>query len=347
MRHIEMKTVSIRDLHARTGAIVREAAIRPLQITDRGRVLAVSAIGATVEEARRIGNPDGLLERFGQGLADAQGHQRRAGDVEPLLQQGTPRIEGQLAAGEPGAERRALRAKPLLDAQERVRAAGKVPPPRVARGWRDAAVGRRLLRARDAEPALAHGAGLRGVYSLQLDRLFHRLRSRPDAQRAFAETSLAHSLQAHRNVRQQRLACEPRGKPFEHLLLALFVGSIESDQLPAFAQEIEPHARAAHSHGHGFRWRTLLVGLMHGMAGSAALLVLTVSQASSPAAGLGYIALFGVGSMIGMGLLSTLIAVPLAVSARWLTWANSGLQGGVGIVTIAIGIRTIAATVFV
>ena len=44
------------------------------------------------------------------------------------------------------------------------------------------------------------------------------------------------------------------------------------------------HARetacpAAHAHTHGFRWRTLLVGLMHGMAGSAALLVLTVSQA--------------------------------------------------------------------
>jgi antitoxin (DNA-binding transcriptional repressor) of toxin-antitoxin stability system len=36
-----MKTVSIRDLHARTGAIVREAAKRPLQITDRGRVVAV------------------------------------------------------------------------------------------------------------------------------------------------------------------------------------------------------------------------------------------------------------------------------------------------------------------
>jgi hypothetical protein len=110
--------------------------------------------------------------------------------------------------------------------------------------------------------------------------------------------------------------------------------------------EASAHARAAHAHAHGFRWRTLLVGLMHGMAGSAALLVLTVSQASSPAAGLGYIALFGIGSMIGMGALSTVIAVPLVVSARWLAWANSGLQGGVGIITIAIGIRTIAATVF-
>ena len=106
------------------------------------------------------------------------------------------------------------------------------------------------------------------------------------------------------------------------------------------AGETTPHLRTAHAHEHGFRWRTLLVGLMHGMAGSAALLVLTVSQASSAAAGLGYVALFGVGSMIGMGALSTVIAVPLALSARWLTWANSGLQGAVGAVTIAVGLTT-------
>jgi len=108
------------------------------------------------------------------------------------------------------------------------------------------------------------------------------------------------------------------------------------------AGEALPHARAAHVHEHGFRWRTLLVGLMHGMAGSAALLVLAVTQAASPAAGLGYVALFGIGSMIGMGALSAVIAVPLAVSARFLTVANRALQGGVGIVTIAIGLVTVA-----
>ena len=112
------------------------------------------------------------------------------------------------------------------------------------------------------------------------------------------------------------------------------------------AGDTAPHVRAAHAHEHGFRWRTLLVGLMHGMAGSAALLVLTVSQASSPAVGLGYVALFGVGSMIGMGVLSAVIAVPLAVSARSLTWANRGLQGAVGVITVAIGVTTIVETVF-
>jgi hypothetical protein len=62
------------------------------------------------------------------------------------------------------------------------------------------------------------------------------------------------------------------------------------------------------------------------------------------AAGLGYVALFGTGSMLGMGALLAVIAVPLALSARWLTWANSGLQGAVGVMTIAIGARTIVET---
>jgi ABC-type nickel/cobalt efflux system permease component RcnA len=110
------------------------------------------------------------------------------------------------------------------------------------------------------------------------------------------------------------------------------------------SRESVPHAGARHEHTHGFRWRTLLVGLMHGMAGSAALLVLAVSQAKSPAIGLFYVALFGIGSMVGMGALSTVIAVPLAVSARWLTSANRGLQGAVGVVTILIGVMTIVET---
>lgn len=105
--------------------------------------------------------------------------------------------------------------------------------------------------------------------------------------------------------------------------------------------ETAPHARSTHEHPHGFRWRTLLVGLMHGMAGSAALLVLTVSQVANPVYGMLYVALFGVGSMLGMGALSTVIAVPIAVSARWLTWANRSLQGVVGAITIGIGVMAI------
>lgn len=110
------------------------------------------------------------------------------------------------------------------------------------------------------------------------------------------------------------------------------------------AHDTALHARSAHAHTHGFRWRSLFVGLMHGMAGSAALLVLAVSQVDKPIQGVLYIVLFGIGSMIGMGALSAVIALPLAASARFLTWANHTLQAVVGIVAISIGAMTIHAT---
>ncbi|MFX9958412.1 hypothetical protein ABTP74_19310, partial [Acinetobacter baumannii] len=74
------------------------------------------------------------------------------------------------------------------------------------------------------------------------------------------------------------------------------------------------------------------------------LLVLAIAQAKDPVYGIFYVLLFGIGSMLGMGALSTLIAVPLAVSARSLTWANRSLHCLVGAVTIGIGAMTIYST---
>jgi ABC-type nickel/cobalt efflux system permease component RcnA len=102
-----------------------------------------------------------------------------------------------------------------------------------------------------------------------------------------------------------------------------------------------PYGGAEDEHEHGFRWRSLAVGLMHGMAGSAALLVLAISQVPDPMQGVAYVVLFGLGSMIGMGALSIVIAVPFVISARLLEGLNYGLQAAVGLVTIGIGTRTI------
>jgi High-affinity nickel-transport protein len=119
----------------------------------------------------------------------------------------------------------------------------------------------------------------------------------------------------------------------------------EHIHIHSHVNEAIPHQQSAHLHQHGFRWRTLLVGSMHGMAGSAALLVLAISQVANAAYGMFYVLLFGIGSMLGMGALSVVIAVPLAASARWLTWANRGLQGGVGAITIGIGFIAIYSNV--
>ena len=57
------------------------------------------------------------------------------------------------------------------------------------------------------------------------------------------------------------------------------------------------------------------------MAGSAALILLTLHTTVSIVDGLTYIALFGIGSIVGMATLSVMIAVPLRRSARCMKWA--------------------------
>jgi high-affinity nickel permease len=105
--------------------------------------------------------------------------------------------------------------------------------------------------------------------------------------------------------------------------------------------EMLRHEWSPHGHAHKFNWRTLLVGMTHGMAGSAALLVITVSQAPSALQGLLYIIVFGLGSMVGMAMVSAAISIPLLQSAKYFTYANRFMQGSFGVVTIAIGANII------
>ncbi len=97
------------------------------------------------------------------------------------------------------------------------------------------------------------------------------------------------------------------------------------------------HVTSQHQHSHGFPKRALLVGLMHGMAGSAALIILTLHTVQSPTTGLLYLLFFGIGSIIGMAVLSVIIAIPLRYSSNGLTWLYNSLQAIVGIATLSLG----------
>ncbi|MGH8516794.1 MAG: urease accessory protein [Panacagrimonas sp.] len=105
------------------------------------------------------------------------------------------------------------------------------------------------------------------------------------------------------------------------------------------AGDTAPHNPEHHEHGHprALRLRALLVGMMHGMAGSAALILLTLETVVSPGVGLLYIALFGLGSILGMALLSVVIAIPLRYSESGLTLAHNTLKTLVGLATVALG----------
>jgi len=93
-----------------------------------------------------------------------------------------------------------------------------------------------------------------------------------------------------------------------------------------------------HDHASTMPWRALMVGLMHGMAGSAALVVLTSAHVTDPLMGFAYVGLFGIGSIIGMVLLSGAIALPLNWSASYLTRLNVWGRGGIGLATAVLGI---------
>jgi ABC-type nickel/cobalt efflux system permease component RcnA len=97
----------------------------------------------------------------------------------------------------------------------------------------------------------------------------------------------------------------------------------------------------AHPHPQGFPRRALLVGMVHGLAGSAALVLLVLQSVGSLWVGLAYLGLFGAGSILGMAVLSMVIALPLQVSARVLTGANTALQMCIGVLTIGIGVWVI------
>lgn len=99
------------------------------------------------------------------------------------------------------------------------------------------------------------------------------------------------------------------------------------------------HAGDPHRHTHtaNLPLRSLFVGMMHGMAGSAALIVFALATVRSAWEGLAYIALFGIGSILGMALLAFAISVPLNWSARRLTRVHNGLTASFGVLTIVLG----------
>ncbi len=101
----------------------------------------------------------------------------------------------------------------------------------------------------------------------------------------------------------------------------------------------EVHDATSHRHEHRPRLplRGLMVGCMHGMAGSAALILLTLGEIDSLPLALGYMVLFGIGSMVGMAALSFAIALPLRRAATSLTWAHNALHGCLGLGTVGLG----------
>jgi ABC-type nickel/cobalt efflux system permease component RcnA len=106
-------------------------------------------------------------------------------------------------------------------------------------------------------------------------------------------------------------------------------------------QETRHEPRKESHHSHALRrvgWKPVLIGMMHGLAGSGALMLLVLAQISSSWLGFLYVATFGVGSIAGMLAMSGLIGLPFAFSSRKLTHLHLGLQTVAAVFSICFGI---------
>jgi ABC-type nickel/cobalt efflux system permease component RcnA len=118
-----------------------------------------------------------------------------------------------------------------------------------------------------------------------------------------------------------------------------------------------PHAHEPEKHGHAeeatpVSWmdrifgqlglyqavRPLLVGLVHGLAGSAAVALLVLTTIRDPYWAIAYLLVFGVGTIAGMMVITTAIALPFKYSRERFTRFNRTLQIASGVISLALGI---------
>ncbi|MEK6633734.1 MAG: sulfite exporter TauE/SafE family protein [Nitrospirota bacterium] len=137
------------------------------------------------------------------------------------------------------------------------------------------------------------------------------------------------------------------------LLLVVLGGTLalklfrERWHLHSHVHDGEPHVhlhshrrREDHAHPHWARQslRPLLIGMAHGVAGSAALMLVIVSNTSGIGQGLLYIAVFGLGSIGGMLMIGLTLSVPVIYSQAIGQRAFFAVQGAASLGSVGLGL---------
>jgi high-affinity nickel permease len=93
--------------------------------------------------------------------------------------------------------------------------------------------------------------------------------------------------------------------------------------------------------------RPLVVGLVHGLAGSAAVALLVLTTIRVPSLAVAYLLVFGIGTIAGMMLITTAIAMPFKYSKTRFARLNRGLGLVSGIISVAFGVFIVYEMAFV
>jgi ABC-type nickel/cobalt efflux system permease component RcnA len=102
--------------------------------------------------------------------------------------------------------------------------------------------------------------------------------------------------------------------------------------------ENKPEPDPNSHHGLRLSIRPLIIGMVHGLAGSAALMLYVLSQIQSTALAFGYIIVFGVGSIGGMMLMSMALSLPARFTAEHFKRTHLAVQAVAGLFSLGIGL---------
>jgi ABC-type nickel/cobalt efflux system permease component RcnA len=102
--------------------------------------------------------------------------------------------------------------------------------------------------------------------------------------------------------------------------------------------EAGPEPNGDTHHGLKLNARPVLVGMMHGLAGSGALMLLIVPTISTPLVGFIFIIVFGIGSIGGMLVMSALISLPVHFTANRFAAANRAVRMLAGVFSLGFGL---------
>jgi ABC-type nickel/cobalt efflux system permease component RcnA len=84
--------------------------------------------------------------------------------------------------------------------------------------------------------------------------------------------------------------------------------------------------------------RSFSVGLVHGLAGSAAIALLVLTAIPQPLWATAYLAIFCFGTIVGMGLITTTIAAPFIFASRRMSWLHQGFVTSAGLLSFGFGL---------
>ncbi|MGH9843005.1 MAG: nickel/cobalt transporter [Blastocatellia bacterium] len=155
-----------------------------------------------------------------------------------------------------------------------------------------------------------------------------------------------------------RLRIEKYEKPLEFCVALMLIG-LGANVLYKLVRggkiHLHEHAHGAHSHfhphvhgagqepersHHGLRLnlRPLIIGMVHGLAGSAALMLVVLAKIKSVPLQFAYIGIFGIGSIGGMMVMSLILSLPIRLTANHFTQTNWAMRALAGVFSLGFGL---------